>query len=86
MIEIEEFLFRQWNDGCVVFDRLQGCSHAFHAEAVDVYLGADVSRCTGAQVRTMIETLSASPSPTVVSLEPSQDSFQQDLLPAVHPN
>ncbi|WP_300655650.1 hypothetical protein [Hydrogenophaga sp.] len=60
MIEADQFLVKQWADGCVVFDRLRGDTHAFSAEAVSRCFDQDQVHLAPSRIQALIDGLGVS--------------------------
>jgi hypothetical protein len=77
----DEFLVRRWADGCVLFDRLLGSTHALQPAAMIHVLGEGDPLPPSGNIRAMIKAMEASSQHSAgvsadVSLEFSRDPFR----------
>lgn len=72
MIEADQFLVKQWADGCVVFDRLRGDTHAFSAEAVSRCVDQDQVQLVPSRIQALIDGLGVSSFASDDSMECSE--------------
>jgi len=80
----DEFLVKRWADGCVVFDRLRGDTHAFSAEAMSHCFDGDHVHLAPSRIRALIDGCSSVSS--VASAECSEASLHDSSLATVNPN
>jgi len=83
----DEFLVRRWADGCVLFDRLLGSTHALQPAAMIDVLGGGDSLPPAGKIRALIQALeSSSQHPTGVSADAPRELSRDPFRPVVNPN
>jgi hypothetical protein len=80
----DDFLVKRWADGCVVFDRLRGDTHAFSAEAMSHCFDGDHVHLVPSRIRALIDGCSSVSSGALAEF--AEVSPHDSLLTTVNPN